>query len=161
MFVEMFDTFRKATEAAVQMQQEMVKPWLANGPAARAVATLPTAEALPEAVEGMVEQVQGFQKEWAGAMTDLLEKQRELVDAQFELGIQVWKDAVQVALARDPEQFRKSTETFWKASVEGVVGLARTQNGEYQELAEKFTALLNKPMAESVAPAPSRPRKRA
>ncbi|MFO0958076.1 MAG: hypothetical protein U0800_11715 [Isosphaeraceae bacterium] len=168
MFGEIFDTFHKATKAAVQMQQEMLKPWLMAGDPSRSVVEysvpLPVVEppkAVPVPAVGVLPQVQGYQQEWAAVMTELFEKQRELVDAQFAYGIQVWKDAIQVALARDPEQLCKSTEVLCKNTVEGMVTLGKSQGGDYQELAEKVAGVMYKPVAAvAPAPTPARPRRR-
>src|SRR5947208_1997110 len=99
MFNQIFENFRQATEATVQLQQEMFKTWINLWPG------------IPASSSSGEEQVAQFQKKWAAALNDMLRRQREVTAAHFKAGLQNLEKAFQIGEAKTPEDLRaKSLE---------------------------------------------------
>src|SRR5512144_38050 len=105
MFDQVLDYFRKATDSTIQIQQEMFRQWFQQW---SQVPGVPTPGSL--LVNGWSDQVHAIQKKWSQTVTDMLNKHRETLDAQYRAGIRIIEDAFRVGEAKDPAQFRKLTE---------------------------------------------------
>ena len=57
-----------------------------------------------------LEQLSEAQKKWGETITDMLNKHRESLDAQYKAGIRTIEEAFKVGEAKDPQQFRRLTE---------------------------------------------------
>lgn len=100
---QVFENIRKATESAIQSQQEMLRKWAGFW------------TGLPASQGGsVVEQVQAIQKKWAEALAELFQKQRETLQAQFNAGLKSVEDASRVLQAKDAEQFRAKAVNYWQ-----------------------------------------------
>src|SRR3974377_38123 len=99
MFEQMRDTFRKTTESALKVQQQMMLQW----------AQLPNLAA-PQSGVPTTDQVRAYQKQVATTFTDMFKKHRETLDAQYGLGIQALEEAFRVGEAKDPAELMKRTE---------------------------------------------------
>ncbi|MFO0907996.1 MAG: hypothetical protein U0794_06495 [Isosphaeraceae bacterium] len=133
MIDQVLDSFRKATESTMQLQQQMIRQWAQAFPQA-GVMTPPTAAVTPP----WVEQAQAFQRQMADAVTDLLRKHRETLDAQYSAGIRTIEDAFRVGEARDPAQLQRLTEELWKRSFDCLKTVAENQMKEFQSAVETW-----------------------
>ena len=70
MFDQMMETFRKTTESALKIQQQMMQQW----------AGVPAAVAPPASVPAS-DQVRTYQRQLAATFTEMLRKHRETLDA--------------------------------------------------------------------------------
>lgn len=143
MFDTILGTVRDATETTLRMQFELFRPWLGAvmpTPVPLPVAAVPVPVTTTPAV--VVDEVQAYQKDLADFVTDVVRKQRALVDAQYAYALKVLDDAFQVVQTKDIDQFRKTTEVLWKDSVDGAVGLAETQVRDTQAVVTRFLDVL-------------------
>jgi hypothetical protein len=137
MFDQVLDTFRKATESTLQFQQQMLQQWTQQWSSIPGVGKAPLSGP-------MTEQLQALHKQVAAAVTDLLKKHREALDAQYVAGIHTIEEAFRVGEAKDPAQFLKLTEEFWKHSFDCLKTLAEEQVKVIQSAAQKEIETVSK-----------------
>jgi len=128
MFDQILENYCKATETTMQFQQMMLRSWTQQWPLGFGL-SIPTASA--------PEQAHIAQKKLSETTTDLLNKHRETLDAQYRAGIRAIEDAFRVGEAKDPEQFRKLTEELWRQSYECLKNLVESQMRGIQTLVQK------------------------
>jgi len=131
MFDQVFASLRTATEASVSLQQEMFKKWIGLWPGC-----LPTS----------AEQVEQFHKRWAETVSELLQRQRAVTEAQFQAGLQNIDRAFQIGEAKDPAEFRARTIELWKKCFEGMRQGWEAQARESQVVIDKWFDLLTTPV---------------
>jgi hypothetical protein len=135
MFDQILDNYRKATEATLQFQQMMLRSWGQQWP--------PTfVGPIPTDVGSWPEQFHKAQKKLGETITDMLNKHRETLDAQYRAGIRAIDDAFRVGEAKDPEQYRKLVEELWRHSYESLKSLAESQMRDLQTLTQKWFDLV-------------------
>jgi hypothetical protein len=135
MLDQVFDNFRKASESTLQMQQDFFRQWVNQWP------TTPPASATGTA---WVEQAQTFQKRWLESVTELMNKHRETVDAQYKAGIRAIEDALRVGDAKTPDDYRRISEDIWRKSFDNLKSSAETQARDFQAAVEKWFELIAK-----------------
>src|SRR5512147_1657459 len=128
MFEQILDTYRKAAESTLKLQQEMLRSWTQQEPQTFALPTSGTVGA---------EEVHTAQKKWAETITDMLNKHRETLDAQYRAGIRTIEDAFRVAEAKDPEQFRKLTEELLRQTFDSMKTVIESQMLDLQTVTQK------------------------
>jgi hypothetical protein len=131
------ENYRKATEASLQFQQMMLRSWGQQWPSTFGVPFPTNGGSLPE-------QFHKAQKRIAETITDMLNKHRETLDAQYRAGIRSIEEAFRVGEAKDPEQFRKLTEELWRHSYECLKSLAESQMRDIQTVMQKWFDLASK-----------------
>jgi hypothetical protein len=137
MFDQILENYRKATEASLQFQQMMLRSWGQQWPSSFGVPFPMNGGSVPE-------QFHKVQKQVAETITDMLNKHRETLDAQYRAGIRSIEEAFRVGEAKDPEQFRKLTEELWRHSYECLKSLAESQMRDMQALMQKWFDLASK-----------------
>ena len=133
MFDQMFESFRRASESSLQMQQEMFKQWAPQWPA------MPL-----NAAGASAEWARTFQKRWIEFMTDSLNKQRESLDSMYKSGIQVIEQAFRISEAKSPDDYRRMVEELWRKMAEISKDQSETQIREFQKGVEKWLEMLPK-----------------
>jgi hypothetical protein len=141
MFDQVVENFRKATEATMQFQQEMIRQWLETCTRVPGVPNL----AAPFGKDAGAN-VEAFQKQWAEGVTGLLTRQRESLDAQYQAGIRTIDEAFRTTDSKDPEQFRKLAEELWRHSFDCLKNVIEGQLRDYQAAAEKAFEAVSKGM---------------
>ena len=150
MFDMILENYRKATESTLKVQQDMLRNWtmqwpqtfgtqmfglpMMGGPAATA--------AMP--ASAWLEQMSSVQKKWAETVTDMLNKHRESLDAQYKAGIRTIEEAFKVSEAKDPAQFRRLTEELWRQSFDCLKTVAESQMRDVQAAMQKCYELASK-----------------
>jgi hypothetical protein len=129
MFNQVFDNFRRATEATVQLQQEMFKTWINLWPG------------IPTASPSWGEQVQQFQKKWSEALSEMVKRQREVTGAQFKAGLQNIEKAFQIGEAKTPEELRARSIELWKKCFDDLRQVYEAQLRGFEMATEKWTEL--------------------
>ena len=109
MLDQILDTFRKASESSLRMQQDVLKTLTQQW-------TSPFTS-VPGATLGG-ENVTAFQKRLVAASLEMLKKHREALDAAYASGIQLFEQASRVADVKSPEEFRKVSEELWRKLTE-------------------------------------------
>jgi hypothetical protein len=125
MFEQVFDSFRKATEANVQMQQELFKKWTSLMPEA----SNPTAP--------WTGQVQQWQKKWSETVNEILKKQRENAEAQFKQGLANIETAFRLGEAKSVDELRAKTIELWQQCFASLRQASETQARQIQAAMEK------------------------
>jgi hypothetical protein len=144
MFDVILDNYRKAAESTIKLQQEMLRDMASQWPqmfGSSGFGVPLSGGAFPGAVfpgADMVEQFSAAQKKWAETVTDMLNKHRESLDAQYRAGIRTIEDAFRTAEAKDPQQFRKLAEELWRHSFECLKEVAEAQMRDVQAVMQKW-----------------------
>ncbi len=132
MFNQVYENLKRATEATVQMQQEMFKTWVHLWPGMTATS--------PEWSDG----VQQFQRKWAETLSDLLKRQREVTGAHFKAGLQNIERAFQVGEAKTPEELRAKSLELWQKCFDDLRLVYEAQLRGFEMAVEKWTDLTMK-----------------
>ena len=143
MFDMILENYRKATESTMKLQQDVLRNWTMQLPQMFGSQTfgLPfmggsaAGSAMPGAA--FLEQLGAAQKKWGETVTDMLNKHRETLDAQYRAGIRTIEEAFRVGEAKDPEQFRRLTEELWRHSFECLKTVAESQTRDMQTAMQK------------------------
>src|SRR5262245_27629914 len=99
MFEMLFETFRKASESSLEMQQEMFKQWTQQWVA------VPSGAGAPSTEWG-----RNLQKRWAELTLETLNKHREALDSAYRSGIQVIEESFRTSEAKSSEDYRRMVE---------------------------------------------------
>jgi hypothetical protein len=137
MFEQVFENLRTATEANMQMQQELMKKWVALWPG------------MPAAANGGADQVVKAQKKWAEFMAELVKKQREVLEAQFSAGMRTIEEAFRLADVKNPEELRAKTIELWQKTFEWMRQSYEAQMRDFQAAIVKWGELMMKGPASS------------
>jgi hypothetical protein len=132
MFDQVFESFRKASESSLQMQQDMFKQWsqqwLSGAPSGGA----------------STEWGGAFQKRWLELVVDALSKQRESLDAMYRSGIQVLEQTLRLSEIKSPEDYRRVAEDVLRKSYETFKDQSEAQFREFQKMVEKSFDMAHK-----------------
>ncbi len=132
-FEEVFQNIRKAAEANLKMQQEVLSQWSVLWPG------------MPNPQSAWLNQIQSFRKQWLETVSGLARKHREVIDRQYEAAIESLDAALHVSDASTPEELRRRTEQFCRKSLDCMREITETQIRELQEAVSKWTDLIAKP----------------
>jgi hypothetical protein len=141
MFTEVYDNFRQATEATVQLQQEMFKTWINLWPG------------VPVASKAWPEQVQQFHRKWAESVGEILKRQREVTAAHFKAGLANIERTFQLAESKTPEELRAKTLELWKKCFDDLRQLHEAQLRGFEFALDKWADLTAKATAGATAKA--------
>jgi hypothetical protein len=125
MIDELFDSFRRASETSVRMQQDMWKFW-----------TRQFFPVMPNPAD-TTELGRGFQKRWVDQTVEMLNRHRESLDAAYKSGIQIIEQSFRVSEARSPEDYRRMTEDLWRKLLDTFKDQYETQARDFQRWAER------------------------
>lgn len=130
MFAQLFESFRRASEATMQAQQDLFRQWVQQWPS-MPVSSPGTAGEWSEAV----------QKRWLDSAKDTLNKQRELLDTSYRAGIDVIEQSFRVGEAKSPEEYRRLVEDLWRKLSDNFKERSEAQFRDFQGAAEKWFEL--------------------
>src|SRR5262245_11581914 len=131
MFEQVFENLRKATEASIQMQQDLFTKWASLWPGVPT--SLPASEPFSR-----------FQKKWAETVGELVKKQRETLETRFSAGLRNIEEAFHLPEARDPEELRARAIELWRKSFECLRQFAEAQARDFQSAVAKWSELVGK-----------------
>jgi hypothetical protein len=132
MFNQVFENFRKATEATVQLQQEMFKTWINLWPG------------VPMPSASWEEQVEKFQKKWGALLSDMVKRQREVTATHFNAGLQNIEKAFQLGEAKTPEELRAKSIELWKKCFDDLQHVYETQLLGFETAMERWVEMTTK-----------------
>ncbi|MFO0907998.1 MAG: hypothetical protein U0794_06505 [Isosphaeraceae bacterium] len=152
MIDQVMEQFRRATESTLQIQQQLLQQWsqqwthlpFPGFTGMPGMPGMPAGMTPPAFGTPMADQVQVFQKRMAAAVTDLLEKHRAALDAQYAAGIRTLEDAFRIGEAKDPAQLLRLTEEFWKHSFDCLKTLAEDQVKGFQAATQTWMENVSK-----------------
>jgi hypothetical protein len=131
-FEEIFQNIRKAAEANLKMQQEVLSQWSVLWPG------------MPIPQSAWMNQLQGFRKQWLETVSGLARKHREVIDRQYEAAIESLDAALHMSDASTPEELRRRTEHLCRKTLDCVREVTETQIHEFQDAVTKWTDLFAK-----------------
>ena len=133
MFAQLFESFRRASEASLQAQQDLFRQWVQQWPS------------MPASSPGTAgEWSEAVQKRWLDSAKDSLNKQRELLDTSYRAGIDVIEQSFRVGEAKSPEDYRRVVEDLWRKLSDTFKQQSESQFREFQGAAEKWFELARK-----------------
>lgn len=135
MFNNVLENIRKATEANVQMQQEMFKKWVGLWPGMNLPSPLGEA------------QIKTFQEKWAETVKDLLARQRSAAEVQFKAGLENIEKAFRLGEAKSAEELQTRTMDLWRKCFQTIQEAYEHQIRDCQSALEKWLQMLAKPAA--------------
>lgn len=143
------DNYRRATEATLQMQQDLFQKWTSQW------GQVPQGAFPGAAVMGTryFEQLDALRRKLAHTVTEILNKHRETLDTQYRAGIHTIEEAFRVGEAKDPEQYRKLVEELWRQNFECLKTVVEAQSRDLQEAAQKWFEVISKGVDTTVAAA--------
>jgi hypothetical protein len=125
---QIFDSFRKASESSLQMQQEMLRYWTERWTAGGAI---------PGASVASGEAARNVQKKWVELGVELLDKHRTSLDSTYSAGIQLIEQAFRATDARSPDDYRRLTEELWRKLFETYKSQSEAQWSAFQHWSAK------------------------
>lgn len=131
-FEELFQNMRKAAEANLKMQQEVLSQWSVLWPG------------MPLPQSAWINQIQSVRKQWLSTVSSLARKHREVVDRQYDAAIESLDAALNVSEASTPEELRRRTEQFCRKTLDCMREVTETQVREFQEAITKWTDVFAK-----------------
>ena len=135
MFEPVFENLRKATEATIQMQQDLFRKWVSFWPGVPGIPTIPAVGAEPFIK---------FQKKWTEFVGEIVKKQRETLEAQFSAGLKNIEEAFKLADVKNPEELRTKTIELWQKSFECIRQMYDSQVRDFLAAVAKWTELMMK-----------------
>jgi hypothetical protein len=133
MLDQLFELSRKAIESSLEMQQVMFKQWTQNW-----LSTSPAAAGISADWGGTT------RKRWVELTVEALNKQRETVDATYNLAIQSIERLARVSDAKSAEEWVRAVEDVWGKLFEGVKAQAESQFRDFQSWAAKSFEMARK-----------------
>jgi hypothetical protein len=135
MLDQLVEDFRKATESALQMQQEMYRhctqQWLAG----------------PQNAGVSAEWARTMQKRWMEMSLEMLHKHREALESTYLSGIQVIEQTFRVSEAKSSEEYRRIVEDLWRQLLKTFMERSESQLRDFQKWAEQSFEVAQKATA--------------
>jgi len=131
-FEEMFQNVRKATEATLKMQQDVLSQWSSLWPG------------MPTPQSAWINQIQQFRTKFAETVSELARKHRDVIDRQYIAAVESLEAALSVNDASTPEEFRRKSEQFCRKTLDCMREMAETQVQVIQGAVTKWTDLVAK-----------------
>lgn len=127
MFEQMMDSFRRASQSSLQMQQDFLRMWTQGW---LSMPSGPSAGTAPDFG-------QGFQRRWLDLLVELMNQHRESLDQAYKAGIGAIDQTFRVSEAKSPEDYRRMTEELWRKLFETFKTQSETQWREFQKWSGK------------------------
>ena len=136
MIDQMFDSFRRAAECSMQMQQDMLRSW-----------TQQLLQTNPATAVASTDWGRSFQRRWLEFTRESLDRQRETIDSTYRKGIEVIEQTLSTAESASPEEQRRLAEDVWRKLFDTIRNQNESQFHEFQKWTEKSFEI-----AQSAAP---------
>jgi hypothetical protein len=127
MFAQWFESFRKASEAALQAQQDIFKQWVQQWPSA------PMGSA-----GGTSEWNEALRRRWVESTKEALNKHRQVLDTSYHAGIQLIEQTFRVGEAKSPEEYRHMVEELWRNLSDSFKNQSEAQFRDFQAATERW-----------------------
>jgi hypothetical protein len=136
MLDQVMESFRKASESSLQMQQDIFKRWTQ---------------------QWFSSPSNGASAEWSGSAQrrsidlaiEALNKHRESLEASYRSSIQVLEQAFRVTEARSPEDCRRMVEDLWRNVLNTMKEQSENQFREMMRWTEKLFEVTPRPAEQS------------
>jgi hypothetical protein len=136
MFDQLFDSFRKTSESALQTQQDLMKRWVNAWPSP------------PVNGPGSSGDWNSTQRRWLESVTELLNMHRGMLDSTYKAGIEMIESTFRLTEARSAEEYRRVMEEVWRKLSETIKTQSDLQLRELQSASAKW---MNQPQNNATA----------
>jgi hypothetical protein len=136
MFEQVFESFRKATESTIRMQQEMMTQWAGLWPGYSTPSSSPGPAAADRAFK--------FQKKWGEIISELVKKQQESLQAGFTAVMRNIEEAFRLPQVKDGEELRGKTKELWQKTIDCLRQSSEAQVHNFQTAVAQCTGLMTK-----------------
>jgi chromosomal replication initiation ATPase DnaA len=133
MFDQAFESFRKASESSLQMQQDMIKYWSQQ-----------SLSAPPNVAGASTDWSRTFQKHWLELTVEILNRHRESLDSTYRSAIQAIEQTFHASEAKSSEDYHHLVEDVLRKAFETVKGQSERQFGDLQKWAAKSFEVIQK-----------------
>jgi hypothetical protein len=137
MLDQVMESFRKASESSLQMQQDMFKRWTQQWFTA------------PGNGAGALDPTGSLQRRSIDLAIDALNKHRESLESTYRSTIQVLEQAFRVSEARSPEDARRMVEDLWRNVLAIMKEQSESQFREMMRWTEKLFEAAPQPTTQS------------
>jgi hypothetical protein len=139
----MLESYSKAVESSLSLQQEMLRSWTVPWSPFESQALGLTSAGTPSSrsatpLAAWPEQFNVAQRKWAETVTDMLHRHQETLDELYRAGIRALGDAFRVGKAKDTQQFLRSSEALWWRSLDILATAVASQMHDVQAVMEKW-----------------------
>ena len=135
MLDQLFENIRKASESALRMQQDAFKNWTQGWPSTGS-----------NPLGGASEWGSVARKRWMELTLDVLNKQRQALDASYKSGIEVVEQGLRLADAGSAEDYRRGAENLWRKLSESYRSQSEMQFADLLKwVEESFASAQRKP----------------
>lgn len=136
MYDQLFETYRKTSESWLQVQQDMfrnvMQQWLSASPNATGAAT---------------DWNRTFQKRFLDLAVEVLNRQRQSLDATYKSAIEILEQSSRVSEAKTAEEYRRGVEDLWRRWFESVKTQSESQFRDVQNWAGKSLEIVQSAQA--------------
>jgi hypothetical protein len=137
MFDQLLESFRKASESSLfSQQQQLFKQWLQQWPGA--ASPNPSLHA---------DWPQSLQKQWLDSMGELLNRHRELLDANYRKGTQLLEQAARASDSKSPDEYRRLLEDIWRTVSDTLKEQTEAQVRDIQKATQRWLDIAPKSQA--------------
>jgi hypothetical protein len=138
MLDQVMESFRKASESSMQMQQDLFKRWTQQWFAT-------TGNGNGNGTTTAMEWGGNLQRRSMDLAIEALNKHRESLEATYRSNIQVLEQAFKVSEARSPEDCRRMIEDLWRNVLAIMKDQSETQFRELMRWTEKLFEVTPRP----------------
>lgn len=129
MFDQVLENLQKATESSIKLQQEMFQKW---------TEAIPGVPSFSAAGDGFAQ----WRKKFEQLSSETLKRQKEMVDKNYDAGIEALEGIFQVTSAKDPQELQEKVTELYKSSFESLRKLSESQMNEFKAASEKLMGLM-------------------
>jgi exonuclease VII large subunit len=130
MLEQVFENLQKATESSVKMQQEMFRKWMSAFPSSATGISSPG------------DAVADFRKRFEELATEMVKRQKAMVDQNYEAGLKSLENVFNVAEAKNPQEYQQKLVELYRKSFESLRQLSEAQLQELKSAAQKCAELM-------------------
>ena len=135
MLNQLFEDFSKASESALQMQQEMLRVWTQQW------------QSVPQSAGISAETARALEKRWIELAIEMFNKHKETLESTYASGIQVIEQTFRLSEAKSSEDYRRMLEDLWRQLFKTSMDRSEAQLQDFRRWAEKSFEMAEKAAA--------------
>jgi hypothetical protein len=135
MLNQLFEDFSKASESALQMQQEMLRVWAQQW------------QSVPQSAGISAETARALEKRWIELAIEMFNKHKETLESTYASGIQVIEQTFRLSEAKSSEDYRRMLEDLWRQLFKASMDRSEAQLQDFRRWAEKSFEMAEKAAA--------------
>ena len=135
MLNQLYEDFSKASESALQMQQEMLRVWAQQW------------LSVPQSAGISAEAARALEKRWIELAIEMFNKHKETLESTYASGIQVIEQTFRLSEAKSSEDYRRMLEDLWRQLFKTSMDRSEAQLQDFRRWAEKSFEMAEKAAA--------------